>query len=216
MSASVNAHLARAPVRAGQPLGRARMACVLLHGRDQDESVMVDVAERLRLDDVSYLLPVAAQHSWYPGRYFDRRAQNEPHLGWSMEACEAALAAVRSAGVGDERIVVGGFSQGACVVAEWLASRPRRFAGAAVLTGSLLGPPNERITPARADGLRMFFAASRYDEWVALEDAQATARAFERSGAKVAFEVHDDRVHHINDRAIGGLRALLSAGSEML
>jgi predicted esterase len=190
------------------------MACVLLHGRDQDESVMLDVAERLRLDDVSYVLPVAAEQSWYPGRYFDPKKENEPHVSWSIEACETALTAARSAGVGDERIVVAGFSQGACVVAEWLARRPRRFAGAAVLTGSLLGPSNERITPARADDLRMFFAVSRYDEWVALEDAQATARAFERSGATVAFEVYDDRVHHINDHAVQGIRALLSAGSE--
>jgi predicted esterase len=58
----------------------------------------------------------------------------------------------------------------------------------------------------------MFFAVSRHDAWVALGDAQATARAFERSGAAVAFEVHDDRVHHINDRAVAGLRGLLTAG----
>ena len=105
-----------------------------------------------------------------------------------------------------------GVHPGGCVIAELLARRPRRFAGAAVLTGSLLGPPDERIAPARADGLRMFFAVSRHDTWVALGDAQATAQAFERSGAVVAFEVDEDRVHHINDRAVAGLRALLTAG----
>jgi phospholipase/carboxylesterase len=211
MTGATNPHLAHAPVRAGAPLDRARVACVLVHGRDQDEGVMLDVVERLHLNDVAYLLPVATDRSWYPGRYFDPPGANEPQLSWAIEACEAALDTVRAAGIDDDRIVVGGFSQGACVIAELLARRPRPFAGAAVLTGSLVGPPDQRIAPCRADGLRMFFAVSSHDQWVALGDVRATAQAFERSGATVAFEVHDDRVHHINDRAVAGLRALLTA-----
>jgi phospholipase/carboxylesterase len=186
------------------------MAGVLVHGRDQDEGVMLDVVERLKLDDVTYLLPVAAERSWYPRRYFDPVSENEPHLTWSIEACEAALAAVHAEGIPDQRIVLGGFSQGACVVAELLARQPRPIAGAAVLTGSLLGRPAER-TPAPLDGLRMFFALSRHDEWIALADARATAQAFERAGAVVRFETYEDREHLITDQAAAGLRALLTA-----
>ena len=170
---------------------------------------MLDVAERLDLDDVAYLFPVAAGRSWYPGRYFDPLADNWPHLVLAIEACEAALALANAAGVRDERIVIGGFSQGACVTAELLARRSRPFAGAAILTGSLLGPPGERVASARVDGLHMFFGISRHDEWIALEDAQATASAFAASGAAVAFETYEDRVHRINDRAVDGLRTLL-------
>ena len=186
------------------------MGCLLVHGRDQDEDVMQDVVDRLRLDDVAFLLPVATERSWYPGRYFDPPAQSEPHITWAIEACEAGLETMRAAGLGDERIVVGGFSQGACVLAELLARHPRHLAGAAILTGSLLGRPEDRITPARVDGLRMFFGLSRVDEWIILADARATAYAFERAGAMVTFETYDDRVHHINDRAVAGLRALLT------
>jgi predicted esterase len=211
VSHETNLHLSRAPVMAGQPLDRARMVCLLVHGRDQDEGVMLDVVQRLHLVDIAYLLPVAAERSWYPARYFDPLSRHEPHVSWAIEACEAALATATAAGVGDERIVVGGFSQGACLVAELLARRPRLFAGAAVLTGSLLGRPDERVAPARVDGLRMYFGSSRYDEWVALADAEATARAFEEAGAVVVFEAYDDRVHHINDRAVAGLRALLTS-----
>ena len=205
----VNPHLARAPVAAGRCLAGARMVGVLVHGRDQDESTMLDVVGRLRLDDVAYVLPVAANRSWYPGRYFDPLTENEPYLSWAIEACEAALATARAAGVPDQRIVVGGFSQGACVVAELLARGSRPIAGAAVLTGSLLGRPADR-TPAPLDGLPMFFALSRYDEWIALADAQATARAFERMGADVVFEIYEDREHHISDQAVAGLRTLLT------
>ena len=206
----MNPHLSRAPVAAGHPPVGARMACVLVHGRDQDEGVMLDVVHRLQLGDVAYLLPVAAERSWYPGRYFDPVGENEPHLSWAIEACEAALATAHAAGVPDQRIVLGGFSQGACVVAELLARAPRPLAGAAVLTGSLLGRAADR-TPAPLDGLRMFFALSRYDEWIALADAHTTAHAFERAGAVIVFETYEDREHHISDLAVAGLRTLLTA-----
>jgi phospholipase/carboxylesterase len=206
----MNPHLARAPVAAGHPLAGARMVGVLVHGRDQDAGTMLDVVERLKLDDVAYLLPVAAERSWYPRRYFDPVTDNEPYLSWAIEACEAALAAARAGGVPDQRIVLGGFSQGACVVAELLARAPRPIAGAAVLTGSLLGRPADR-TPAALNGLPMFFALSRYDEWIALADAEATAQAFAEMGAAVVFEIYEDRQHQISDRAVAGLRALLTA-----
>jgi phospholipase/carboxylesterase len=210
VSTHPNPHLSQSALTAGLPLADARMACVLVHGRDQDEGVMLDVVERLDLDDVAYLLPLAAERSWYPGRYYDPISENEAHLSWAIESCETALLTAAAAALDDSRIVLGGFSQGACVLVELLARRPRPLAGAAVLTGSLLGRPQERITPARVDGLPMFFSISRYDEWIALDDAKATVRAFQQSGADITLEVDEDRVHHINDRAVAGLRALLT------
>ena len=207
---NVNPHLSRAPVAAGHSLVGARMACVLVHGRDQDDGVMLDVAKRLNLGHVAYLFPLAAERSWYPGRYFDPVTENEPHLSWAIEACGAALATARAAGVPDQRVVLGGFSQGACVVAELLAREPRPIAGAAILTGSLPGRPVDRTLPPLA-GLRMLFALGRYDEWIALADARATGQAFERAGAEIVFETYEDREHHINDQAVAGLRALLTA-----
>jgi phospholipase/carboxylesterase len=198
-----------APVLAGVPLDGARMAAVLVHGRDQDERAMLEVAARLQLPDIAYVLPLAAGRSWYPGRYFDPRPVNQPWLDSALDACDAAIAHAHNAGIADERIVVAGFSQGACVIAELVARRARPWAGAAILTGTLLGPAGERVVPARVDGLPMFLCASRHDDWIALDDALATARAFEAAGANVTFETYEDRAHHINDRAVDGLRRLL-------
>ena len=57
----------------------------------------------------------------------------------------------------------------------------------------------------------MYFGASRHDEWVAVERAQLTARLCERAGARTSIEIYEDRVHHINDRAVRGLAKLLAA-----
>ncbi len=205
-----NPQLAVGPVLAGAPLERARMAAVLVHGRDQDEQLMLDVVRRLSLPDVAYVLPVAAGREWYSGRYFDPVVENEPQVSWALEALVAAIAVANQAGVPDGRVVVAGFSQGACLIAELVARWPRIWAGAAVLTGSLLGPQRDQVTPAPVAGLPMFFGFSRYDEWIAPERAHGTARAFAAAGARVTVETYQDREHHINDAAVRGLRRLLT------
>jgi phospholipase/carboxylesterase len=183
---------------------------VVVHGRGQEPVYMLEhLVLRLDAEDVAYVLPAASGGSWYPARYFDPRSANEPLLGQALEACEAAIADVLAAGVPPERIVLAGFSQGGCLVADLLARTPRAYAGAAILTGALIGPEHELPRPAGLDGLRVFMESGRHDEWVALEHVEATARALEAGGASVELQVSDDREHRIRDAAVAGVRALL-------
>jgi phospholipase/carboxylesterase len=87
-----NAHLGTETATAGNP--GATVAAVVVHGRDQDPEYMLDqLVARLGLDDdVAYVLPRAADRSWYPGRFYDPMEDNEPCLGWSLEAIAAAAA----------------------------------------------------------------------------------------------------------------------------
>jgi phospholipase/carboxylesterase len=62
---------------------------------------MLDVAARLRLDDVAYVLPVAAGRSWYPGPYFD------PVAGFSQGACLIAELVARRARPGGAAVLTG-------------------------------------------------------------------------------------------------------------
>jgi phospholipase/carboxylesterase len=197
-------------VQAGAPLHSARRAAVLVHGRDQDEQLMLDVAARLALADVAYLLPVVAQGTWYDGRYFDPLADNEPQLGWALQAIEHAIGLATDAGLPEGQIVLGGFSQGACLVAHLTANRPRALAGLAILTGALLGPPQEQHAPHGLTGLPVYASCSVHDAWIPIGDARATAEAFAAAGADVEFEELEDREHLVSDRAVSGLRRLLT------
>jgi predicted esterase len=198
----VNPHLAAPPVTVGPPVAGARRVAVVVHGRDQDPEYMLEhLVARLEAPDVAFVLSAAAGRSWYPARYFDPREANEPWLGHARAAVEAAIGRVEP-----ERVVLAGFSQGACLVADLLARAPRRFAGAAILTGAFIGPHPE---PSGLDGVPVFMESSRYDEWVALDDVEATAKAFEAAGARVELQVSEDREHRIRDAAVAGVRALL-------
>jgi phospholipase/carboxylesterase len=194
----------------GRALARARRVAVLVHGRTQDPTYMLEhLVVPIDDPDVAYVLPAASGGSWYPARYFEPRIVNEPALGHALEAAEAAITAVLEAGVPPQRIVIAGFSQGGCLVADVIARNPRPYAGAAVLTGALIGAQDDVTKPGRLDGLPVFMETSRHDEWVALEHVEATARALEAAGARVTLEVSDDREHRIRDAAVAGVRALL-------
>jgi len=194
------------------PLARAPAAAVLMHGRDQDAAFMLDVAERAALGDLGILLPESEQRSWYPGRFFDAVETNEPHLTRAVEAFEEAMDTAADAGLPASRLLLVGFSQGACVLTELLRRRPRRLGAAAILTGALMGPPpaEHPLPPPAGDltGLHLHFSASRHDNWIPLEHVRAGIRYFERAGARVTTALSDEVEHHVSDAEAACLREL--------
>jgi phospholipase/carboxylesterase len=201
---------AEPPVVAGAPLASARVAAVLVHGRGQDPGYLLEhLVTPLDLADVAYVLPAAPGNTWYPDRFNAPRFVNEPWLGRALAACAAAL---ERTGLPPERVVLAGFSQGACLVADFVAGAPAPYRGVALLTGALIGP-DEDVTPtARLDGVPIRLVTSRHDEWVPLERVESTAQAFEAAGALVTLEVTADRDHRIGAEAVAAVRSLLTDG----
>jgi phospholipase/carboxylesterase len=206
LAVTANPHLTTETLTAGNP--DAAIAAVLLHGRDQDAEWMLDVARGIDLDEsVSYVLPRAADRSWYPGRFYDPLEDNEPCLGWSLEAIEAAVAATARPLT---HVALVGFSQGACILAEHLARRPEPYGAAAILTGALFGTPDlERMPVGSLDGLPMFFGIAEHDDWIPVEAVRDTVAAFRRAGARCELRVYDDEEHGVNDDEVAGVRGLL-------
>jgi predicted esterase len=207
---AANPHLSAAPILAGAALADARVAAVVLHGRAQDPGYMLEhLIGRLDVPGVAYVLPAAADDSWYPERYFDPREVNEPWLGHALDACEECVQQVLAAGLAVERTVLAGFSQGACLVADFVARSPRPYGGAAILTGALIGPRGAVAPASPLGGLRAAFVSSAHDDWVAIDDVRATAAAFEAAGARVTLEVTGEREHVIGDEAVRAVERLL-------
>src|SRR5215218_982761 len=209
LAVTANPHLTTETLTAGN--ADAAIAAVLVHGRDLDAEWMLDVARRIDLDDVvSYILPRAADRSWYPGRFDDPMEDNEPWLGWSLQAIEAAVARARGRNRPLSHIALIGFSQGACIVAEHLARRPEPYGAAAILTGALFGTAAERLPVGSLGGLPMFFGIAQGDDWIPVEAVRDTVEAFRRAGARCDLHVYDEQDHGVNDDEIRAVRTLLT------
>jgi phospholipase/carboxylesterase len=206
-----NPHLAPTPSIVGAPFRRARRAALVVHGRAQSPEYMQEaLVSRLGLDDVAYVLPRAADGSWYPGRYHDARVANEPWIEHALQAISRSLDLLSAAGLGPDRVVLAGFSQGACIVCELVAQRPARYAGVAVLTGCLIGAAGEQRVPGETiRGVPAYFGTRELDEWIPAEDVRAASAAFARAGADVTLDVRPPGPHQVDEADVLAVRALL-------
>lgn len=210
----VNPHLGGPPVVVGAPLDRAVAVSVLVHGRDQGPGYLIDALVS-RLDphlqaEVCFVLPEAAGGSWYPARFSEPLLGNEPHLSLALEALRTTIEDLRRQGVPAGRVVLAGFSQGACLVAESLWRNPRAYGGAAILTGALMGSDTVAAR-ARPDlrGLPLLLATGRGDAWLPLASVETTADAFRSAGATVEVAVYDESEHGIYPGEVAALGRLL-------
>src|SRR5687768_14004713 len=104
----------------------ARIAMILAHGRGASAEDILGLAAELNLDDVAYLAPQAAGHTWYPYSFLSEISRNEPGLSSALRLIDSLVASVQRDGT--DRVALLGFSQGACLALEYAARHARRYA----------------------------------------------------------------------------------------
>jgi predicted esterase len=203
---------------AGEPLATARAALVLAHGRGGSAQDMQEFARVLAnsISGLSFLLPQSelatpgGGFTWYPFPFQSPIAQNEPHLSAGLAAIDAAFDRLRAAGIGAERVVLGGFSQGACLALEYAARNAQRYGGIAGLSGGLIGPPGTpRNDPGSFDGTPVFLGCSDPDPHIPKARVLESAQTFTRMGAEVTTRLYPMLGHTINPDEIEFVRSML-------
>ena len=101
-------------LNAGSAVSEASLAVVLLHGRGGSAEDILGLASAFDLPDVAYFAPQAAGHTWYPLSFMAPREANEPYLSSALAKVDAVVRSIEQAGLERDRILVAGFSQGAC------------------------------------------------------------------------------------------------------
>lgn len=195
---------------AGAPPQVAGAAVVMLHGRGDSPRHFLRLADEFHHRGVRYLAPEAAGRVWYPGPAEDEREEKEPWLSSAFRLVDETLAVAADAGIPPEQTVFVGFSQGASLAAEFVASRPRRYGGLAVLAGSLFGPDaGATAHEGSLDGTPVFLGCGADDPHVSPERVRGSAATFRRLDAEVTDRVYDDLDHAINDDEIGEIDRLV-------
>lgn len=198
---------------AGASIEHARGAVVFLHGRGGDARTMLSLAGPLGLNDFEGLVALAPQakgNSWYPSSFLAPIEQNRAHLESSHAIIATILDALALRGVDASRVMLVGFSQGACLASHHAATHPRRYAGIGAMTGGLIGPPGTRFEfSGSLAGTPVFLGASDPDSHVPWSRIEETARAMESLGAGVRVERYPATPHTILREHLRGVRDLL-------
>jgi predicted esterase len=197
--------------RAGMDLSQARGAMVMLHGRGATAESILTLVPALGIVDFAYLAPQAGGNSWWPQSFLAPIPQNEPGISSAMQAVEDVLAHVEAAGVPPDRTVLLGFSQGACLAAEFAARHARRYGGVASLSGGLIGPNGTpRDYPGSLDGTPVFLGCSDMDSHIPAERVRLSAEVLERLGGEVTMRLYPGMGHTIIEDELEAVRAMMA------
>jgi len=198
-------------LEAGERLDRARAAMILVHGRGASAADIMTVAAEVMFPGVAYLAPQAAGSAWYPNPFTAPLEDNEPYLSSALELLSSVLSRVE-AKVSAEKVVLLGFSQGACLTLEFAARHARRYGGVVGLSGGLIGPDGTpRDYPGGFDGTPAFLGCSDVDPYIRKERVSEAGQVYERMGAQVVVRLYPGMAHTVSADEIEAVREIVKA-----
>ena len=203
-------HAGQPVLSMGPPLAESRRAAILVHGRNASPRNILDLVPRLDRPALTYLAPAAANDTWYPLSFLAETGMNEPFLSSALRRLDTLVADVMQSGVPRQRIVLLGFSQGACLVSEFAYRHPARYGGLVAFSGGLIGPPGAAWSDTGPfGGMPVFLGCSDVDPHVPKSRVEESADIFERQGADVTARIYPGMGHVVCDDEIEQARALI-------
>ncbi len=205
-------HQGQPVLAAGEPLNSAKTAMILLHGRGASAEDILMLTADLDQPGFAYLAPQAANDTWYPNRFTVPSAANEPWLSSALSVIEGLIAQVDAAEIPAERLILLGFSQGACLALEYAARHARRYGGIAGLSGGLIGGDGEaRHDSGSFADTPIFLGCSDVDFHIPKARVEQSAVILKALGAAVTLRLYPNMGHTVNEDEIAFVRGLMSA-----
>lgn len=223
---TLNSHQGQPVSRSGAPQKEADAAVILVHGRGASAGSILQFAEEFHTPEtapdpaqgaakrIAHLAPQAAGNAWYPYSFLAPIEQNEPGLSSGLAVIGQLIDELEADGIPASRIVLLGFSQGACLVGEFAARNARRYGGVVMLSGGLIGRGGEDLfsyaSGSPLETTPVFLGCSDIDAHIPLERVQASSMVFRRLGAEVTERIYPGMGHTVNMDEIGFIRTLIA------
>ena len=200
-------------ITAGTPLADADAAIIVIHGRGATAQSMVPLARALNAENLAILAPQAANYEWYPQRFTAPKEQNEPYLKSALKMLMELIEKVNQAGIPKDRLILSGFSQGACLTSEFAAQKGGRYGGLLIFSGGLVGEGpsvSREMYTSSLEGTPVFIGCSDRDAHIPLERVQETTQILTSLGAEVTEKIYPAMGHTINEDELVRAREIVA------
>ncbi|HZR42663.1 MAG TPA: phospholipase [Ktedonobacteraceae bacterium] len=196
----------------GKPLERAKAAMIMIHGRGASAEDILRLASEVKQTGFIYLAPQAAGHSWYPHSFLAPLASNEPGISSGLTVIASLFERLTDAGIGPERTILLGFSQGACLSLEFASRNARRYGGVVGLSGGLIGPDGtKRDYPGSLQETPIFLGCSDRDMHIPKERVLFSSEVLQQQGGRVITRLYPHMGHTVNDDELEAVRAMMAS-----
>ncbi len=183
---------------------------VLLHGRGSNEQDIIGLADQLPTGPAyaAVRAPIAegGGYAWFANRGIGRPVAESLRstMDWFRDWLDGAAPDGRP-------VVLVGFSGGAAFAGGLLLDDPARYAGTAVLFGTLPFDAGVPMTPHRLDGAPVLVIHGDQDTVIPRELLDRTWSYLEGDAASITTAVRDPGGHGISTAALSNLQDWLSA-----
>lgn len=203
-------HAGQPVLAAGEAPERATAGMVLLHGRGASAEDILTLVPELAAPGWAFLAPQAAGNTWYPNPFRAPIEANEPWLSSALDVIAGLLDHLGGAGLPPERVVLLGFSQGACLTLEFAARNARRYGGVAGLSGGVIGPDGApREDRGSLAGTPVFLGCSDQDPHIPAYRVHHAADVLRELGAEVTAVLYPGLGHAVNGDEIEHVRGIM-------
>lgn len=113
----------------------------------------------------------------------------------TVEEVHRIMGELEQQGIASERVVIGGFSQGATAAGECALRYPKRLAGLIMLNGWLTPAARDALSSFHVPDLPVLVSHGSNDDQVGFDCGTEAARLLQQAGASVNFEVQDGEGH---------------------
>jgi predicted esterase len=197
---------------AGKSLEEAEAALVLIHGRGAYAHDILELGTLLAGEEFALLAPQAANNTWYPYSFLAPLENNEPFLSSALQVVGRLVTQCEEAGIPAEKVILAGFSQGACLASEFAARNARRYGGLLIFSGGLIGPPGTpREYAGSLDGTPAFVGCSDIDAHIPLARVQETTETLRALSAEVNEVIYPGMGHTIVADELNQAREIVNA-----
>ncbi len=194
----------------GTELDKAKAVMIMIHGRGATAESILDISQYFIVDDVSYIAPQANEGVWYPFSFLMPTEQNEPGITSGLQKISEIVDHVVASGISEQKIMLLGFSQGACLSLEWTARSSKNIGAIFGLSGGLIGPNGtKRNYSGTLENTSVFLGCSDVDFHIPKERVIESAEVFKRLNATVTLNLYPNMGHTVNDDEIDNINSIM-------
>lgn len=190
----------------------ADLAMIMIHGRGASAESIITLSNEFDTGNIHYRAPQADQFTWYPYSFLQPTDRNEPGLSSGLQLIFDMISDLESEGIPKEKIILLGFSQGACLSTEFVARHPAKYGGIIALSGGLIGDSIKKENyESDLEDTPYFVGCSDVDPHIPEERVNESAEVMNKLGAEVTKQIYPGMGHTVNQDEIDHIKKIISS-----